>query len=151
MNNNRIKLSIDFLLAVLVAFCLATISHSQFVLLELSKVGAEINFVTRVSASFSDLLGLLPTYAPVIAIGMLISLPFATWLRSKFSSSFRGWYPIAGGATMLAIHAAMYPILEITLIAGARSVLGLLMQVTAGVIGGWVFYQLRTRSLSQTK
>lgn len=142
------KLVIDYLLAVLVTFCLASISHSQFVLLELAKVGAEISFSTRVSGTFQDLVGFLPAYAPVIALGMLIGFSLITWISSKFKSGFAGWYPIAGGLSLLTIHAAMYPILEITLIAGARSSAGLAMQVIAGVVGGWVFYQLRQRAVS---
>ena len=148
MNKKRLKLVRDYLLAVLATFFLASISHSQFVLLELAKVGAEISFSTRVSATFQDLVGFLPAYAPVIAVGMLIGFSLITWISSKFNSSFAGWYPIAGGLSLLTIHAAMYPLLEITLIAGARSIAGLTMQVVAGVIGGLLFYRLRKNASS---
>ncbi len=136
------------MLAVLVTFLMASISHTQFVLMELARVGAEINLTTRISASLQDLLGFLPSYAPVIAIGLLLGFSISNWVKAKFNSDSLGWYPIAGGLSLLTIHAAMYPILEITLIAGARSNAGLAVQIMAGVIGGWLFYLLRKRALS---
>jgi hypothetical protein len=149
LNNNRVWLIRDFILAVLITFLVASVSHSQFVLWELAKVGAEINFTTRVSASLQDIIGFLPSYAAVIAVGLLIGFSISARIKSKFNSAFLGWYPIAGGLSLLTIHAAMYPILEITLIAGARSSAGLVMQIIAGLIGGWLFYRLRKRALKE--
>ncbi len=145
MNKSKFLLVRDFLLAAIVTFVLASISHTQFVLFELSQVGVEIDFASRASASLQDLAGFLPAFAPVIAIGLLIGFSFITWLKNKFKFSFQGLYPLAGALSLLSIHALMHPILEITLIAGARSVAGLIMQMVAGFVGGVVFYLLRKR------
>ncbi len=146
MNKSRLHLMKDYFLAVLVTFSIASISHTQFVLSELIKVGADISFSTRVSASFQDFVGLLPSYAIVIAIGLLLGFAIASFIKSKLNSNHLGWYPLAGCVSLLTIHLAMHPILEITLIAGARTTVGLIMQLLAGGVGGLCFYYLRARA-----
>lgn len=147
MNSSKLLLVKDFLLAAIVSFVLASISHTQFVLFELSKVGVEIDVGTRISAILQDLVGFLPAFAPVITIGLLIGFSLVTWLRKRYKLRFRWLYPLAGAVTLLSIHALMHPILEITLIAGARSVAGLIMQMVAGFAGGAIFYTVRKKHL----
>jgi hypothetical protein len=43
----------------------------------------------------------------------------------------------------------MHPILEITLLAGARSTLGFICQSLAGAMGGWIFSYLRTHQSTE--
>ena len=68
-----LRLCSHFLVAVIFAFIIASLFHSQFVMAELSKVGVEILFNDRLSMSLDDLLGLYPTYGIVIAVCYFIS------------------------------------------------------------------------------
>jgi hypothetical protein len=54
-------------------------------------------------------------------------------------------YPLAGFVAIFVMLLAMQPVLGITLIAGARSTLGIVSQCLAGLIGGWLFMKLRER------
>lgn len=135
-----------FLLAWLVCFTLASLAHSQFVLSGLSEQGIHITLLQRWQMSLSDWWGLLPTYGVVLAVGLLLAFSVATWLVRRFSSKRVMLFSLAGFMALLCIHLAMQPLMDITLIAGARGSLGLLTQAVTGLIGGWVF----AKSLNQT-
>ena len=47
---------------------------------------------------------------------------------------------IAGALSILTVHSILYPILNVTLIAGARDS-GLVIQMLCGALGGWAFYK----------
>jgi hypothetical protein len=126
----------------------------------LISIGAEIPFALRMKTVFVDYIGLLPTYGIIIFIGMLIAMftadIVAKTLQSKRSKSKSRaqeskqipqiWvYALAGSLAIFTILAAMHPIMDITLIAGARGFSGLLAQSIAGAIGGTAFAVLRSR------
>ena len=144
--SKRLHLIADFLLAVLCSFILASLFHSQFVLHGLVKLGIEIDFMTRLSSSFEDMQGLLPTYGAIILVALLTGFTI-TWLVRKYFTHLTIWlYPLAGAMSIGIALLAMQPILNITLIAGAREIFGFAMQCVAGLIGGWVFmYQRKSR------
>ncbi len=127
-----------FLMAVLVTYIIASVSHTYFVLNGLVSVGVNIDLSSRVSTSLSDIFGLV-AYAGIIALGFLIGFGVMGLIR-RFYKLLPPWvYPLAGILAMLCIHIAMFPIFEVTLIAGARTTLGLVAQCAAGMVGGWVF------------
>lgn len=138
-----LRLCTHFLVAVIFAFVLASLLHSQFVMAELTSVGVEISLNDRLSMSLDDLIGLLPTYGIVVAISFLLGFIVAGLLLKKVSLSPYVMYALAGGFGLTIALLAMHPILEITLLAGARSTFGFICQSLAGAIGGGVFAHLR--------
>jgi hypothetical protein len=140
-----LRLCTHFLVAVIFAFVLASLCHSQFVMAELSKVGVEILFNDRLSMSLDDLLGLYPTYGIVIAVSYFISFIVAGLIIKRFKLSPNILYFLAGGVGVTVALLAMHPILEITLLAGARSTFGFICQSLAGALGGVVFANLRIK------
>jgi hypothetical protein len=140
-----LRLCTHFLVAVIFAFIIASLFHSQFVMAELSKVGVEILFNDRLSMSIDDLLGLYPTYGIVIAVSYFISFIVAGLLIKRFTLSPNILYFLAGGVGVTVALLAMHPILEITLLAGARSTFGFICQSLAGALGGVVFANLRIK------
>jgi hypothetical protein len=138
-----LRLTSHFLIVVLCTFALASLAHSQFVLAELSAVNIDITLAARISMSLDDLLGLFPMFAAAIALSLVLGFGVVALIR-KFRPQLSLWlYPAAGAMAMLAMLLAMHPILDITLIAGARSTLGIVFQSLAGLIGGWLFMGLR--------
>lgn len=143
--NFYLRLCTHFIVAVIFAFIIASLFHSQFVMAELSKVGVEILLNDRLSMSIDDLLGLYPTYGIVIAVSYFISFIVAGLLIKRFKLSSYILYCVAGGVGVTVALLAMHPILEITLLAGARSTFGFICQSLAGAIGGAVFANLRSK------
>lgn len=137
------RLVIHFVFAVSATFLVASIAHSQFVLNELASLGISIDFATRFSSTLDDISGLLPGYGGIIFVGLLIGFSVMGLVR-KFRPATSYWvYPVAGLLTIMVAHLAMHPIFNVTLIAGARSTAGIIFQGLAGLIGGYVFMQLR--------
>jgi hypothetical protein len=141
--NFYLRLCTHFLVAVIFAFVLASLFHSQFVMAELTKVGVEILFNDRLSMSLDDLLGLYPTYGVVIAVSFLIAFIVANLLNKRFRLSPYIMYCLAGAIAVAVALLAMHPILDITLLAGARSTFGFVCQCLAGAMGGWIFSYVR--------
>jgi hypothetical protein len=138
-----LRLCSHFLISALFAFVLASLFHSQFVMAELTAVGVNIGLNDRLSMSLDDLIGLYPTYGVVIAMSLLIAFSFATLLVKRFTIPSSILYFIGGGLGVATALLAMHPLLDTTLIAGARSTFGFISQSLAGAIGGWVFSHLR--------
>lgn len=141
--NYYLRLCTHFLVAVIFAFVLASLFHSQFVMAELVKVGVEISFNDRLSMSLDDLLGLYPSYGIVIAVSFFIAFIVASQFIKRFKLSPYILYCLAGAMGVAVALLAMHPILDITLLAGARSTFGFVCQSLAGAMGGWTFSYLR--------
>lgn len=145
----KLHTTLKFFCAVLVTFILASISHSQFVLSELVAVGIQIPIPDRISMTLSDLKGLLPGFGTIIAIAMLLGFLIISAVNRWVFNLGNVRFVIAGALAMLTALAAMHPIFDVSLIAGARTTMGLIMQCVAGAAGGWVFGRLYLASNSQ--
>ncbi|MRI34226.1 hypothetical protein EOPP23_14625 [Endozoicomonas sp. OPT23] len=139
---------IAFLVAVLTVFTIGSSSHTQFVLNELVVLGIPINLGTRLNATITDLMGLLPGYGTIIALGLLIAFIVTRAIGKLCGRLTLAWYwwSFAGGLALLTALMLMKPLLDVTPIAGARSTAGLFFQCLAGLIGGAVFGLLQTES-----
>ena len=143
-----LRLCTHFLIAAISAFVLASLFHSQFVMAELTKVGVEILINDRISMSIDDLIGLYPIYIIVIAASLFIAFIVASLLIKQFKLPPLILYFLAGGMGVTVALLAMQPVLEITLLAGARSSFGFFCQSLSGAMGGLVFAQLRSKHLA---
>ncbi|MFQ3251183.1 hypothetical protein [Glaciecola sp.] len=151
---------VQLIVAALVTFFVASTLHTQSVLSNLIAIGAEIPFAIRIETVFKDYLGLLPSYGVIIFIGMLIAMPIAGLISKTLSSKSQKeesveqspnnetqlWlFALAGAVAIFTILAAMQPIMNITIIAGARGFSGMFTQSIAGAIGGGAFALVRSR------
>ncbi len=133
-----------------VGFLLASVFHSISVLMGLVQIGVELNVSDWLSMIWQDALGLLPTYGAIIAVTLLLAFLITHFLVNRLSlhevkdtSSATRFilFAAAGALSFLLMLLAMQPILNVTLIAGARSTLGLVSQCFAGVCAGYVYSQ----------
>jgi nucleoside recognition membrane protein YjiH len=146
----KIALLGHLLIASLICFVSASVLQTQMVLFGLSELDINIPIADRLNMSMQDLIGLLPTYGPIVLIGLTIGFSIAKLLLRFTPISSRIIYVIAGGITMLVILLAMQPVLGVTLLAGARSMNGILLQMLSGVLGGICFMILRKKASTTT-
>ena len=118
---------------------------------ELTSVGVDISLNDRISMSLDDLIGLYPIYGIVIAISLLLGFSVAALLLKRFKIPSSMLYFTAGGVGVATALLVMYPIFDITFIAGARSTLGFVSQCFAGAMGGWLYFYLRRLDQSIVK
>lgn len=129
-----------YLAVVLILVTLAVIAQSLFVLAGLMAVGAEIGAADALSMIVDDLVGLGPLYAIFIALGLAVALPAAA-LTGRLLPLPRGWvFGAAGLVCMLVMLTLMKEVFfGVQVIAGARSMAGLLTQAVLGGLAGAVF------------
>lgn len=137
-----------FLAAAIATAVSASLLQTQMVLFELTKLDIKISLSERIYMSWQDLLGLIPPFGAVIAIGLALGFGISKLIMryTPFKSSLL--YVLAGGAVMAVILLAMQPVLGVTLIAGARSSIGIVLQIVAGLLGGFCFMRLRSKQHS---
>lgn len=136
-----------FGLSVVSAYFVASVFHTQTILHGLTSLGIRVSIVDRLRMTGGDLSGLM-AYSFVIAIGLLIAfvvmgligrfLPLSAWIR----------YPLGGVLAMLTMLLVMKAVFSITPIASARELPGLMLQCSAGLIGGLVFAGMLNRAKS---
>lgn len=129
----------SYLLAVAVAYVLAVISASQHVAASLERMGAEVGFGTRLEMIAHDLLGMAGSFLPMIAIGFLVAFLVAALLLRWLPRWRLTLYTLAGGLAIVTIHLALNAAFDITPVAVARSVEGLMFQGLCGTVGGYLY------------
>lgn len=135
---------LSLLPAWLVCFTAASLAHTQSVLAGLTALDINIPLSKRLSMTLFDLSGLFPSYGLGVLLALLLALGFYHWL-------FRPWrisvmlYAVAGAMGIATLLLAMYPVMHITLLAGARGPFGFTLQCLAGALGGVVFAQVIRR------
>ncbi|SET80577.1 hypothetical protein SAMN05660429_02732 [Thalassotalea agarivorans] len=95
----------------------------------------------RLSLTFEDWLGLLPTYGVIIAIACLIAFLVASLLAKKLTHYRISLHVLAGVVAFTLVLLAIESLMNIHIIAGARG-WGFYAQLIAGATGGYVFARL---------
>ena len=149
--STAIRTVLAFVGAALVSYALAAIAATQGALASLPTIAQPIPIGVRLATTSSDLLGMLPLYAPLIAAslfaGFLVARFVLRWLPDLRSLA----YLLAGALALLALHLIMRNTFDgIIPVAATRSTSGLLLQMLAGAAGGWLFARL-TRAPQMTR
>lgn len=130
-------------MTVISVYVLATLAATQSVINRLAGMGIPTSLAERLSMSAQDLLGMAGLYLPLIAVALLLAWPIAGWLGRHSPGKRTLLFVLAGATSMLCIHLALNWSFDITLVAVARTPLGLLSQALAGAAGGWLFTRLK--------
>ena len=137
-----------FIVAALAAYIVGAWLATQHVLGALTDMGIDVNFAAWADASLHDLVGMFPTYAPLITVAMAIGLAIAALIARKHPGWHRIGYVSAGFFAVIAMHLLMRQALDLTPVAATRIMSGLIYQGLAGAIGGYVFWRLGRGSLA---
>ncbi|MEM7704354.1 MAG: hypothetical protein AAF358_02320 [Pseudomonadota bacterium] len=133
-----------FLVAALATYVLATVAATQFALQRIVDLGLPVSPLQRATTTGQDLLGMAQLYLPILAVGLAVALLMAG-LLSRWWRAGRYLLMIAAGfGSVLAANLIMNWAFDITPIAAARSLAGLLTQGAAGLVGGWLFARMTT-------
>ena len=127
----------------MLAYVLASLAGSQSVAGHLAEMGVPLSLGERLEMSAKDLLGMTDLFLPLIAVGMTIALLVAGWLGKRSPKRRSALFMLAGAVALLSIHLALQWSFDITLVAVARSHMGLLSQALAGAAGGYLFTRLK--------
>jgi hypothetical protein len=129
--------------AVLATYSLACFTATQSVVARLGDMGIPVSLAERLQMSGQDLLGMVGLFLPLIAVGLLLAFLVAGFLGRRSPSRRTVLFILAGAMAMISIHLALQWSFDITLVAVARTPLGLLSQVLAGAAGGYLYTLLK--------
>lgn len=137
-----VKAFFAYFLAVVATTVLGSLAATQFVLAELRTMQVAVPFSVRVETTVHDIVGMGPTFAPIVAGALLVAFLVSALLTRFVPLSDRRWYLVGGFVGLIAALLLIKAVLGGTPIAGARGTLGLVSQGMAGLVGGWVFAKL---------
>lgn len=133
--------------AVLLAYALASILATQSTLAAVQAMGLDISAWIRASTTIQDVIGMAPSYLPLILVAFILGLPIAAGLSRWLPGQRALLFTLAGFVAIVALHLLMKAALGITGIAATRTLTGLLLQGFAGAAGGYCYYRLSAHSI----
>lgn len=142
----KLRTSLYFLSAVLLASVLGSVLQTQFNLANLQALGAPMPFAVRVHTTGLDLLGFSPTLAILVLLGFIFALPAASLLARHWPAGRWMLFALAGALAVwsaLALANAMLPMP--TLIGANRSLAGTAGLMACGSLGALLFARLARR------
>jgi len=131
-----------FVVAVVVTAVLGAAAHTQFIVASLADLGHPVSFADRLTWTAHDIAGMFPTFAPIIAFAFVLAFPVSALVCRRLTHLRTFGYVLAGGLAMICALLVMKQLLDISGVAGARTLPGVLVQGVAGAAGGWVFARL---------
>ncbi len=135
------NLIVRFVFAVLITYIIAVVLVSNFNTQSVVALGVSVSTAERLSAVGQDLVGMLATYLPMIAVAFLIAFTFTKQILLRFLPYRAALYSLAGFVAIATVHIALKAAFEMNPVAPTATTLGFLSQCIAGGIGGWVFYR----------
>lgn len=128
--------------ALATVYVVATVLASQHVLGALAAMGMPVDLSVRLEVTGHDLVGMLAAFASLLGVALLAALPVILlicrgrpgWRRVGFVTGF--------GSAVIVMHLSASWVLDVTPVAAAREVGGLLQQGLAGALAGYVFYRV---------
>lgn len=136
------RVVLAYVAATAVTYALAAIASTQSVVASLRGMNMPVSTVQRVEMSWHDLLGMSTQLLPLIAAALLLAFGVTALLR-RWIHSARGFlFALAGAVALLTLHGLLKAAFGITAIAAARDFIGLVLQASAGAIGGYLFARL---------
>lgn len=136
-----------WLLAVAVAYLLASVTATQSVIGSLAGMGVNVQPGVRIQMTLSDILGMANMFLPMVAFALLIAFMTAALLCRWLARWRLPLYALAGAAAVVMIHLVLNLAFGLTPIAIGRSAGGLALQGLAGAAGG-ICYILLVRNQS---
>lgn len=133
-------------LATSVVICLI---HSLRVQAGLAGIGVELPAAVRIATIGRDLVGLLPSVLPVMALALGGAFVVARVLRRLLYVPAGIAYPLAGGTAVAVALTAMVYFYHMTPIAGARGNTGFGAMTLAGALGGAVYWAIGRRHMAR--
>jgi len=123
---------------------------AQFMLAGLAQLGIEMSLAQRLSTTFSDIVGMGPTYTIIAAVAFLPAFGIAAVLMRWVPGPRPFWFAVAGGAAIVTAILIIRQVTDgATIIGGARTPLGLVVQAGAGAAAGCLFGWILRRSKSR--
>ena len=133
------KRGIAYLASVIDATLIISIISSQLVLADVASFGLDVPINVRLATTASDLAGLGPALLVLVAATYAVAFTVAAFGRRRFGGSAYLWYPVAGLTSLPVAIVAIKWLMGGTLLASARTPLGMALVALGSMSGGWLY------------
>ncbi|MDA9256850.1 hypothetical protein N9P41_02890 [Pseudomonadales bacterium] len=140
-----------FLAAVVATYTVAVIGYSQINLLNLMDMGIAVDFALRAQTLQHDLVGMLDLFLPIVIVALLLAFGVAALIIRRVPHLRTIGYVLAGTMGIYAVIVSLGLMMGTNPIAVTRTAGGLLSQVAAGAVGGFVFALITADSKGNAK
>ena len=137
-----IKSVLIFLAAVVDAAILTSVVSTQLVLADIKSFGLTVTFSDRLQTTLHDLLGLALPLIMLIGLSFLVAFTVARYANRTIGGSKKLWYLAAGFTSVPSAIVLIKYVMGGTLLASARTPLGMLLVAGCGLAGSWIYVYL---------
>ncbi|GHE82955.1 hypothetical protein [Thalassotalea profundi] len=146
-----VKTSVLFIGISLLATLLVCIVSTQIILAEVQSFGLSVSIPVRLHATMTDLVGLGPILFLIIASGFLIGFIIAKYAYQFIGGNRTAWFIAAGCTTFpLTMYLIQYT-MGLTVIASARTPLGLFLITCCCIVSTWIYARLTLNNSNDNK
>lgn len=131
-----------FLIAVVDTVILTSIVSTQLVLADVTSFGLTVSLGERLQTTFRDLLGVGVPLLLLIGLSFSIAFFIARYAIRKIGGSPTIWYTAAGLSSLPVGIIVIKYFMGGTLLASARTTLGMALIAACSMVGGWVYAYL---------
>ncbi|GAB3292324.1 hypothetical protein [Parahaliea aestuarii] len=131
-----------FFPALILTYLLAVALATASVMDSLRDMGVAVPSTVQIQSTWHDMLGMSSSYLVLLAVTFVLAFAAAAQVARLAGGGRTFWYPLAGAVGVLVLHLVLNLALQITVVAVARTAVGLAGQCLAGAVGGWVFARL---------
>ncbi len=128
-----------WLAAVLFAAAVGSVIQTQFNLADVARLGAPVDFATRLRATAHDLLRFAPLYALIVAVAFALAWPVAAALAKRVPARRAGLFTLAGFTAVLVTFAIMNTVMPVTPVAATRDPSAVALLSLAGAGAGRLY------------
>ena len=140
-----LKTTLFFISAVIDAALLTSVVSTQLVLADVRSFGLEVSIGDRLAATVHDLIGLMLPLLILIGLSFLVSFVIARYAVRIIGGNRTLWYMAAGFTSVPAALLIIKYFLGGTMLAAARTSLGMFLVACCCMAGGWIFAFLTAR------
>lgn len=140
-----IRTVLYFISAVIDTAILVSVVSTQLVLADVSSFGLDVSIGDRLATTLADLLGLGPVLLILISCSFLVAFPIANFAHRRFGGGRQWWFAAAGFTSLPAAIVLIKLAMGGTLLASARTPLGMFLVALCSMAGGWMFAWLGAR------
>ena len=140
-----VKSTLIFVSVLIDTVILISIVATQLVLADIAGFGLDVDVGVRIDATLHDLMGLAIPLGVIVGASMAIAFAVAWFAHKKFGGNRTRWYMAAGFLSVPVGLLLLKVAMGVTLLAAARTPLGMFLVGLCGLAGGWLFAFLTDR------
>lgn len=142
---SALKTAVYYFSAVVDSVILTSVVSTQLVLADIQGFGLDVSLNVRLHATVGDLLGLAVPLLLLVGLSFMIAFIIARYLHRLVGGIRTLWYMAAGFTSVPAAIVIIKYFMGGTLLASARTSLGMFLIACCCMSGGWLFAYLSSR------